>query len=375
MSTRIAPLAACLLLVAATAHADPVAWSKSFDPAAVASQHPAQMQSVVVVAGGDASPARDQAVEALMSAYRVSGRAALVMGAQALGDLSALPDAGIVARAAALPISHVAIVRVFASSDGAAAAVVTVYDKAGASVTSFAATEGAALAAKEASTERASAGISQVTADTITTAKSRARDSVDQARTSFDDTFIWFQDFLVVNQYGAVGGGAIAYQGRSKRVLDPQQFYRAVGRDDLADRYTTRRNVRVGVILGGTALSLAALVYGVTGDSCDYPYDGGAGELDDYYRCEDDSRNRLVWGVGVSMVGTLAATVAWLVPSHPVSLSSRRRLAIDHNARLRSQLGLDSEYMPRLFKARLTDVRITPYAAPGGGGLVLGGRF
>jgi len=376
MPYRPAAVALLLLLAAAApALADPAAWQTSFGAAAVASHHPGKLDAVVVVGAGAAGADRDEAAGALVTAYKDGGRARLVLDAQPLGDVSGLSDPDILARAGALAVSHVAIVRVLDSTAGEPTAMVAVYTRKGAPVTSFIATAGTPLPAKETVEPRgASAGISQTTVDNVTSAKETTRTEQANAKTEFDQGFIWFDDFIVVNGYGGtVGHGAIAYQGVAKRVLDGEEFYRAVGRDDLAEGYQTRRNTKIGVAIAGGAIAIGGFVYAFNHDDC--------GDFDSptWSECEDGNLNTTLLGIGVSTAGMAVAGIAFLIPSHPASLSERRQLAIDHNARLRGELHLDEDYMPRRFKAEadatFSDVRIAPYAAPGGGGLVVGGRF
>ena len=101
--------AVAVLLTASTAAADPAAWKTSFDPAAVTSQHATATESVLVVGAGEASAGRDEAVTALIGAYRTGG-VKVVLDAQALGDVGALSDPEIVQRAKAQPVKRVAVV-------------------------------------------------------------------------------------------------------------------------------------------------------------------------------------------------------------------------------------------------------------------------
>jgi hypothetical protein len=83
-----------------------------------------------VVPAGD-HPERRSAAAAFAFAVRQSGRARLVMGSSALGDLSALDDQAIVHRASGLPITTVAVVRTFPGEGARTTVVVTLYDRAG----------------------------------------------------------------------------------------------------------------------------------------------------------------------------------------------------------------------------------------------------
>jgi hypothetical protein len=382
MSIRLA--LALLLVSVSTAAADPAAWKTSFTGPAVASQHAVAMDGLVVTGGGAADPARDEAVTAVLDAYRSSGRVSLVIDAAPLGDLTGLADADIVKRAGALAVSHVAVVRLFASTAGQPTAMVSVYDRTGTPVTSFVATAGAALPVRataappaEPTVAPASTGISRDTFDSVASAQKASQRDAAAAKAEFNDNFVWVDGFTVVNGYGMpIASGAIAYQGIERRPLNGASFYTAVGRDDLASRYRSRRNTKIGFIVGGTAVAIGAILYAASGLDCEYPdFPSTPAEDAAYERCEDDGMSRLQWGLGISLVGSLASTIALFVPSHPVPVSTRRQLAIEHNEGLRTRLGLDSEYTPRLLRSPIRDVNVTPYAAAGGGGLVLQGRF
>jgi hypothetical protein len=120
-------------------------WSITFSPQSLTAIS-TPLSAVVVIAGGG-QPDGAAAANALIAGLRASGRASLVMDASSIGDVSTLDDAAMVARAQSLPVDQIVIVRTFPDGPGQVAAVVSIYDKRGASLGASRGSRGSPLVA------------------------------------------------------------------------------------------------------------------------------------------------------------------------------------------------------------------------------------
>jgi hypothetical protein len=142
MSKLICGLAIAITYSALVGRADAQEdWGATFSPQSVAAIN-APLDTVMVIPAG-AEGARPAAA-ALLATLRTSGTVSLVVDSSALGDVSALDDRTIVARAAGQPVATFAIVRVFAERDRPSV-VVAFYDKSGRSLGSASADKGGPL--------------------------------------------------------------------------------------------------------------------------------------------------------------------------------------------------------------------------------------
>ncbi len=202
-----------------------------------------------------------------------------------------------------------------------------------------------------------------------------ARRDHEEAEERFKSEAITFGTVVVAthDRYGtSVHQGVLPYLGG--RPLSNEDFYRAVDRPDLADRYTHRSHVATGAIVLGSATTLASLYFfaqsiHTSSTFCD-PF------ASNYATCQanadaqqraadaDASRNRNIGfavagaGVAISIVG-----LYYLATRNPVSINEAYALADEHNARLRRKYMLSH------------DVKLAPYGDAGGGGMVVAGRF
>jgi hypothetical protein len=374
-STRICVstfLATLLLLGAAPAWSSPARWQKSFPPRALASYHDAGLTGVIVVRAGERSASLDAAASALRQGYLRSNTFGLVMDDGTLGPVEGLGDHDIVSKAGHLPISHIAVIRVFAGAKNApATAVVTVYDKAGSVEATFSVKANESLPARAA----AKPDPTDAEPEPITIEKTPAPGAAEavtfgeDARTAYEREFIWFQDVYLTYNY-AVTRYSLAFQGRHRTPLQGSQFYRAVGRDDLATRYTIRRRIRLIGILGGTAVTLGGFAYAYLGrEDCDAF--GG-----DFNACLDRNQDRFTRGLVIGLVGAGVSAITVFINPHPVSPGKARALVDEHNTALREKLGLprDHDATPTSLRAR-PGVQLSSFAGPRGGGLLVHGTF
>ena len=346
--TRLLPLA--LLALAGTARAADTDWSAAFAPTAVAAHLPATKTDFIVVGAGPATSELRSAAAALEKGIRASGRAALVMNASGLGSVEGLDDAAIVGKCKALPVGAVAIVRVFpGGGEEPMRAVVTLYDRAGEVKSAFTGAAGPAGTPPPAAegsgvSEAAVAGVNDVVKATGQTA------SASQDR--YDREYIGFHDIAIAGP-GGVATGVLPYQGKYQRQLELPEFYRLVGRGDLAQDYESTQALRWTLLIGGGAAAVVGTWMAVSAES-------------DKSRCETDNiindthatcDSSATTGLVIASVGGVAALIGLLVHPTPMDPSTARQLAEKHNEKLKK------------------DLHLSPYAARHGGGLLLGGAF
>jgi hypothetical protein len=149
-------------------------------------------------------------------------------------------------------------------------------------------------------------------------------------------------------------------------LLEGPDFYRLIGRPDLADQYEHRRSVKtgfrvaggitlgVGVVWGLLDLAATAFVGGAQAVLCPPASGSGANS-----GCQNGpSASGVPWLVALGGLGMLV--VPSFVSTDPLSPAERRAL-LDVPAGPRGQPAMS--------------VSIAPAPAPGGGSLLLGGRF
>jgi hypothetical protein len=365
MSARA--LAALLLLVSLPALA--AGWEDSFPPEATGSYLESAQQGVLVAAAGEPAAETRAAAAALEVALRDSGRARLVMNDAPLGSLATDSDADVVRKAAALPVDTVAVVRVFAGAPGTPpTAVVTFYDKAGKVLSAFSAQQGQAVPERVwgGLVGRALPNTAQSTVDSVTRV---AQD----AQAQYEKKYVWFEDAAYVNAYGGVVSHfSVAYQGKSRVPLSGEAFYLAIDRTDLADRYRARRGTRLGLMLGGGAVSVGGMVMALSGvgtrcvrmDAREF---GGC--------LQRENEELLIPGIVVGSAGVVAMLVGALVPHHPVDALEARRLAEEYNEKLKGELGLAAAPAPARAREPKVEVSVGGALLRGGGALVVGVRL
>jgi hypothetical protein len=181
------------------------------------------------------------------------------------------------------------------------------------------------------------------------------------------------QKYLDVGDQMAADGDSSTryrvYQGKYRKSITEADFYRLVGRPDHADFAKRRYQLQGGLVIGGVVVLAVATFMGflATLDHCERAVnDPLYGECVQMNRTQD--RNRIV-RVALLLGGGGLAMSALLVNPHPAPPEEMRRLADEYNRALRNRLTAGREKRSGL---RLQAV---PYAAPGGGGLVLRGAF
>jgi len=323
-----------VLIFASRAEATPD-WSAPFDPAAVAANLPAGKGDYIVVGAGPATPVLRSATDALENGLRKGGRAGLVMNAAGLGTVEALDDAAIVARCAALPVGTIAVVRVFpGSDDDRPQAVVTLYDKKGKVKGAFSAAAGQPAGGK--ATEPAEGtGVSAAAVAGVSDVVRASGADTGAAQERYDRESL---SVIASDSYIA------ASQGKYHRALEVPEFYRILGRNDLASAYEERRTFKIVLGVGGLAGFGAGIAMAINDPS-------------------DAAVVVCSAGLGVALLGLILPNANGLEPAE-------LRESVDrYNGNLRKKLQLSVAPAPR---PRLV---WSPVVSATGGGLAVAGSF
>ena len=186
-------------------------------------------------------------------------------------------------------------------------------------------------------------------------------------------------DLSVNHGTGTLSRRWVTFQGDLDQDLPPEDFYRALGRPDLAKEYAHRHDLAVG---GMVAFGIATVVTGVlfVKSAMADEQTCTPGDFATFTACvqgnekaHDDARSTYLPAAGIG-VGVMFATFlygAWYAYHlHPITESEAKTLAEQYNQNLRHNLGL-----PVVKREILHDVKIAPYFTGGDGGIALGGRF
>jgi hypothetical protein len=372
-------------LSAHAAEASP--WGNTFRAKPLATHLGDKPARYMVVPAGGESPEFAQAEQALTAALRASGKASLVMNAQALGPVAQLADGEIVRRSANFPVDRVLILRLFPDGSGALThAVVTHYDSAGKSLGSFSATAGKALTASTEPPQAEAATKPQRGAPPASPRPRAPRKGAPfaEALEQYEQRHIDFDEFAAFNaSTGRVlNQWVVPYEGKYKKPLEGAAFYKKVGREDLVAAYHGKMGTKTvmgllggAAIVGGGLFTLTAILS--EEQQCD-PFSP------DYSDCVtrndglfDDRMVKSLIGLGIAGGGSALMTASFSIDPNPVTPSEARELADGYNKRLKVELGLAEEEAPTEdpTRAPVIQARITPAIGPGGAGLVLSGTF
>lgn len=190
---------------------------------------------------------------------------------------------------------------------------------------------------------------------------------------------------LVLQEWGTDGAhhasletAQVIFRGRYREKVDEADFFREIGRADLAERRAEKLRTKGFLIGAGLAVVLGSVAYGVVSmnraDDCDVPL-GDPGWAD---ACVDRPGDALKRAVVVGMAGITAGSALILggamVDGHPVEPHELRRLADQYNAGLRSRLS--SPPPPRPAKdPGLVTLHVAPGAGPTLRGITVGVTF
>lgn len=175
--------------------------------------------------------------------------------------------------------------------------------------------------------------------------------------------------FTVGDEYGLAGSGHAVwltkhhpiYQGKYRKQVAEDEFFRQVGRDDLARSYQNRKMGKIVLIGGGMATTVLGILSGF-GTNC-------AVESDSFESCVASKRNVVFATAGL---GIALSTVGILVNTHPAPPEEIRRMADEYNDALRDRLATPP---PTTATAPSLEVEVSPMVLRGGGGIAVGLRF
>ena len=350
-------LASILLILAnffaVNAFAD---WTVAFPPDAVKTYLSTTNARVMVVSVG-----ADEAAAALTQSLSGS---AVVMGGAALGDVSSLGDSDIAEKAKGQPVDQIVIVRQTGEGE-AATAIVTVYAADGTSLGGFTASAGQPAPVSD------GGGASQSEMSSAVAEAERGGNDP-SSRDKFLDSFVGFDDWVGINQYGAVvSQWTVPFKGRDKIPLKGAKFYDEIRQPELAKKYRKRATTRTVIALTSTGLMLGGLVVALVPlfQTADCAVADGC----------DRNLTPLWVGLGMVGVGTIGLTIAPFINPNPVDPATARKLAREHNERLAEELGIDLELLVKELTSRppspKPEFKIGFAPLPNGGGVGVSARF
>jgi hypothetical protein len=170
------------------------------------------------------------------------------------------------------------------------------------------------------------------------------------------------------------------FQGEGGDQIDPIDFYRRVGREDLVEGYLHRRRVAItaGVASGLAFLTAGALLVKMattSGPDCpaSLPFDQFDACIKTDEKTREDARSTYLPPIAVLTAASIVGfgIMGWYgMHAQPISEREAKSLADQYNQSLRRNLGL-----PVVDRRRLRDIQIAPFVSGHDGGLVLGARF
>ncbi len=192
-----------------------------------------------------------------------------------------------------------------------------------------------------------------------------------EARLEYLEKYFSVGDELIVtvsNRFSQVDTSFQVYQGRYRKKVDEDEFFKQVGRADLVQSYQNRRTLKWGLLGGGIAVAVVGTAIGLS-QQChiDNPSDPR------FDSCVRDT-GPITTIIASITLGTLLGGGSFLVNTHPVEADEVRRLADEYNVTLRRKLGSPPEPSPATDSSGVT-FQFTPTVSRGGGGLMMGVAF
>ena len=159
------------------------------------------------------------------------------------------------------------------------------------------------------------------------------------------------------------------YSSRGARQVSAVEFYRMVGRTDLAAESEMRKTTRGWLYAAGFLSFAGGVASGIlvssNAQSLNDPHCFAKG-VKSYNECVNNSSSQSLLGAaligGGVLVGGLFATWGALTPDMVTSPDETAKMAAKYNRELATKLSQPS-------------VSVTPVFGPGGGGLALAGKF
>ncbi|MBS2026791.1 MAG: hypothetical protein JST54_02705 [Deltaproteobacteria bacterium] len=389
-----------LLLVAPSAFAEPTTWSAGLSSLAVKKALPNLPAKVMVVREGPSNEELDAAATALVQALRAAGATAL--DDAALGDTSQLFDAEIVQKAAALGVDAVALLRVAPMGDAPPQAQVDFLDAHGKQLGALVAeAKPDAAGSSESGSEEAATPVTpqpqvavpppgQIPPPPVTTPPvspyvvpgrpvqapltPEVPPGPAQARAAYAEQFVGFGAYARWTYWGPQWFEG-PYLGTMHQPLAMPEFFDRVGRHDLADSYRSRETTRNTLIVGGSLVVVGSLIAAIaiansapTFDTCGFPATTACLHSVDDSRASASTGAALV-GIGGSGLGLVLAGFGWQMNPMPITGVEAHQLAGQFNLRLQQKLGLGA----RAEREDPDPIRITlsPSVGPGRGAMAL----
>lgn len=180
-------------------------------------------------------------------------------------------------------------------------------------------------------------------------------------------------------QVGTISISSDTYVGTRRKKISTEAFLRTAGRKDLAESVENRRGLRYTLVGGGALLVVGGLVYAYS-EQCNVP------EFSDpsAYDCTSSSIDAGFRGTGIALIGAGMIVLGALLDNHVPEPHVMRSLADQYNRGLRKRLASEQPASPAAPAAPspslpaatgTSSLRLGPSVGPGGGGLVLQGRF
>jgi hypothetical protein len=169
------------------------------------------------------------------------------------------------------------------------------------------------------------------------------------AKEEFDRRYIGFDEFGGFDpKTGVFYKVTDAYEGKYKIPLAPAEFFRTVGRDDLAQEYTARESRRNAAMVTGALIGLGSLLATVVIISNATSGDCNMSNATAFGQCvsEQSSRSQsgFLTGGAVGLGGLLLGGAIYFAGAstnpNPLDAYQMRELADGYNQRLKQRLGI-----------------------------------
>lgn len=156
----------------------------------------------------------------------------------------------------------------------------------------------------------------------------------------YQKDFVWFYD-----GHSGFGRSFVPYHGKYHEPLEGSAFYEAIERPDLASSYRLRQALNITMFAGGTAL----FFYG-------------------FFAFHDNG----LLTIGSVLAGGVLGSIGFYRANDPVDEPTARRLADEHNRRLKRRLGLPTDLNPdQSPQPVMRGWRVSAVVSPAGGALAL----
>ena len=330
-------------------------WTLTFQPEVLQSYLPATPVKVMVVGIGDSTLDPQGAVDVLKKGFRACAQVTGVIEDPRWDGLREVDDKTIVSRSAGDTTGLVAVMRLFAGTESNVFAVVALYEPSGAVYSAFVAEEGQSVPPRLLANVLTN-GVSNETARTVS-ALLDSQQTVDTgAQDVYDRSKIWFQEDGQSAPSKVALENRIArspLEGGRGRLLSWTEFYKKIGREDLAQQYQSGLNVKTACYATSGALVVGSLAYMLI----------------------RGASSGLAVPLGLMSLSLVSTTVGLLYNPQPVGSLEVRVMANDYNLRLRNRLGLDSNSPTRNMSQQIPSLSLIPTFGKQGAGLLWNVNF